>query len=442
MAAATLRGRPPRSRPRPHDVSGFSRDGRRRAALRRRAARGGGGRAHGTPLYVYSRAAIAEAYRAYEPRLRARARTASATRSRPTARAPAAPPGRRWARAPTSSPGCELQAALRAGFPPERIVFSGVGKTDEEIAAAPGGGHRRVQRRERGRDRALVGAGRRPRAAGRPVTPARQPRHRRALASVHLDRPARQQVRRRHRAPRPASWGARARLPGDRDRAACSATSARRSATSSRCGEAAARAGRAVAHAARPRASRCARSTSAAGWASTTRSGDRPRRGRASRTRVLPPLRELPLTRAARARPVAGGAARACCSRASSYVKENHGKRFVIVDAGMNDLLRPALYKAHHRIEPVRGARPRRAAGRRGGARLRDRGLPGPRPRAGAAVSPATLLAVRDAGAYGFAMASNYNMRPRPAEVMDRGRPAAARSAGARRSRTWSSTEV
>jgi diaminopimelate decarboxylase len=99
------------------------------------------------------------------------------------------------------------------------------------------------------------------------------------------------------------------------------------------------------------------------------------------------------------------------------YVKENHGKRFVIVDAGMNDLLRPALYDAKHRIEPV-------IAGERRSRRVdvvgpvcetgdflaRDIELP--------LAGEGDLLAVRDVGAYGFVMASNYNLRPRPAEVM------------------------
>jgi diaminopimelate decarboxylase len=99
------------------------------------------------------------------------------------------------------------------------------------------------------------------------------------------------------------------------------------------------------------------------------------------------------------------------------YVKENHGKRFVIIDAGMNDLLRPALYQAFHRIETVSPATP--SAGpadvvgpvcETGDFLARDRELP--------AVSAGDLLAVRDAGAYAFAMASNYNLRPRAAEVL------------------------
>ncbi len=99
------------------------------------------------------------------------------------------------------------------------------------------------------------------------------------------------------------------------------------------------------------------------------------------------------------------------------YVKENQGRRFVIVDAGMNDLLRPALYQAFHRVEP---ARPR------GGPRA-EVDVVGPvcetgdflaRGRQMELPEPGDLLVVRDTGAYGFAMSSQYNMRPRAAEVL------------------------
>ena len=99
------------------------------------------------------------------------------------------------------------------------------------------------------------------------------------------------------------------------------------------------------------------------------------------------------------------------------YLKQNGEKRFVIVDAGMNDLLRPALYQAHHRIEP---ARPRP-----GPAVVSD--IVGPvcesgdflaRGREVPPLEPGDLLAVRDAGAYAFVMSSNYNMRPRAAEAL------------------------
>lgn len=103
------------------------------------------------------------------------------------------------------------------------------------------------------------------------------------------------------------------------------------------------------------------------------------------------------------------------------YVKEERAKTFVVVDAGMNDLLRPALYQACHPVEPVREApeRPRITADLVGPVcETADCFLSGasmPRPEEG------DLLALRDTGAYGAAMASNYNFRMRPAEVLVEG---------------------
>lgn len=100
------------------------------------------------------------------------------------------------------------------------------------------------------------------------------------------------------------------------------------------------------------------------------------------------------------------------------YVKPGEAKNFAIVDGAMNDLLRPSLYSAYHRIE-LDGA-PRR------GKRL-TYDVVGPicesgdflgKEREFPPIEPGDLLLVRDAGAYGMAMASNYNSRPRPAEVL------------------------
>jgi diaminopimelate decarboxylase len=100
------------------------------------------------------------------------------------------------------------------------------------------------------------------------------------------------------------------------------------------------------------------------------------------------------------------------------YRKKNAEKEFVIVDAAMNDLIRPALYKAHHDIVPLREA-PERGTVRAdvvgpvcesGDFLAKDRDLPN--------VFSGDYLAVCTAGAYGFVQASNYNSRPRPAEVL------------------------
>jgi len=104
------------------------------------------------------------------------------------------------------------------------------------------------------------------------------------------------------------------------------------------------------------------------------------------------------------------------------YRKGNNGKRFLVVDAGMNDLIRPSLYGAHHDIVPVA-----RSNGRKkqtfdvvgpicetGDFFARDRELP--------AVDEGELLAILDTGAYGMSISSNYNTRARAAEVLVDGR--------------------
>jgi diaminopimelate decarboxylase len=98
------------------------------------------------------------------------------------------------------------------------------------------------------------------------------------------------------------------------------------------------------------------------------------------------------------------------------YRKRSGGKQFVIIDAGMNDLLRPSHYNAYHRIEAVTP---------RGGRVTAD--IVGPICESGDFfglqrdvddLRPGDLVAVRSSGAYGFVMSSNYNSRPRAAEVL------------------------
>ena len=106
------------------------------------------------------------------------------------------------------------------------------------------------------------------------------------------------------------------------------------------------------------------------------------------------------------------------------YRKENDGKRFLVVDAAMNDLIRPALYDAYHEIVPV--VQSKDLAAKResvdvvgpvcesGDFFARDRELP--------RVEEGELVAILDAGAYGMVLASNYNTRPRAAEVLVSGK--------------------
>jgi diaminopimelate decarboxylase len=103
------------------------------------------------------------------------------------------------------------------------------------------------------------------------------------------------------------------------------------------------------------------------------------------------------------------------------YEKKGQAKTFKIVDAGMNDLIRPALYEGHHEIVPL--TQPATAARvvvdvvgpicESGDFFCQDRALPDFR--------PGECVALMSAGAYGFAMASNYNSRPLPAEVLVEG---------------------
>jgi diaminopimelate decarboxylase len=99
-------------------------------------------------------------------------------------------------------------------------------------------------------------------------------------------------------------------------------------------------------------------------------------------------------------------------------VKRNGDKRFVVVDAAMNDLIRPALYQAHHEIEPVYVVP---------GAGTITADVVGPvcessdcfaRNRTMPEVKSGDLIAIRTTGAYGFVLSSNYNSRPRPCELL------------------------
>lgn len=123
------------------------------------------------------------------------------------------------------------------------------------------------------------------------------------------------------------------------------------------------------------------------------------------------------------------------------YVKQTDRKRFIIVDAAMNDLIRPAMYESYHEIVPLR---------RTGGAAVasdvvgpicessdwfaKNRPLP--------PVKQGDLLAVLSAGAYGFAMASNYNSRAFAAEVMVDGRRSALVRRRQRLEEIWADEKI
>ena len=99
------------------------------------------------------------------------------------------------------------------------------------------------------------------------------------------------------------------------------------------------------------------------------------------------------------------------------YTKESEARRFIIADAGMNDLARPSLYGSYHAVRPVEEkTRPMLKASlvgpicESGDFLAKDREMP--------AFQPGELVALMSAGAYGFSMSSNYNARPRVAEIL------------------------
>ena len=103
-----------------------------------------------------------------------------------------------------------------------------------------------------------------------------------------------------------------------------------------------------------------------------------------------------------------------------TYIKENEGRYYMILDGGMNDLMRPALYDAFH---PIRHIDHRTGAIRKydivgpvcetGDTFSRDRPIPESR--------PGDLITIMASGAYGFVMASDYNTRPKPPEILVHG---------------------
>jgi diaminopimelate decarboxylase len=137
---------------------------------------------------------------------------------------------------------------------------------------------------------------------------------------------------------------------------------------------------------------------------------------------IVPPLRDLGLRILVEPGRFLVGNAGVLLTRIR-YLKESGEKKFAIVDAGMNDLIRPALYQSYHEIVPVKagsGDSPNRhkidivgPVCESGDFLALDREMP--------EVREDDLLAIMSAGAYGFVMASNYNSRPLPAEALVRG---------------------
>jgi diaminopimelate decarboxylase len=135
---------------------------------------------------------------------------------------------------------------------------------------------------------------------------------------------------------------------------------------------------------------------------------------------IVPPLRDLDIRILVEPGRYLVGNAGVLLTRVS-YLKQTDSKKFVIVDAGMNDLIRPALYQSYHEIVPVKQPRIERER------KISKIDIVGPVCESGdffalaremPEVHEGDLLAIMSAGAYGFVMASNYNSRPLPAEAL------------------------
>jgi len=142
-----------------------------------------------------------------------------------------------------------------------------------------------------------------------------------------------------------------------------------------------------------------------------------PQRAEAYATSVLQPLSDLGVTLLLEPGRAIIGPAGLLLTRVLFH-KQNDGKQFLIVDAAMNDLIRPSLYSAHHDIIPVNRIRSEKKAiydvvgpiCETGDFFARDRELP--------TTQEGELIAILDAGAYGMSITSNYNTRSRPPEVL------------------------
>jgi diaminopimelate decarboxylase len=365
-------------------------------------------REFGTPLYVYSWAAIEESFRRFDaafapvPHLVCYAAKANSSLAILT----------RLARLGSGADvvsGGELKAALQCGIPADRIVFSGVGKTDEEIAS---GADARILafNAESEREIDKIDAIARERGAvarvALRVNPDIDARSHPYISTglkenkfgVDIAR-AREIFEKARRLPNLRMVGVQAHIGSQILEAGPLAETARELAALAAI----------LAGAGFPIESLDIGGGIGIGEASLS--------PEAYAAAVLPCLNGKPFRVLIEPGRAITGRAGALLTRVQ-YVKEERGRTFIVADAGMNDLLRPALYQAAHPIESVKPAAENRLVTadivgpvcETADCFLRDARIARP--------DEGDLLAIRDAGAYGFAMASNYNLRARPAEVL------------------------
>lgn len=364
----------------------------------------------GTPLYLYSRYALEQAYRDYQqafaPVPHRICYALKANGSGQLLRVLAA----LGAGADVVS-GFELHAALRAGFPPGHIVFSGVGKTEEELrlAVRTGIGEFNAESEEEVRRLSRVAAAEKAIAhVTLRVNPDIDARSHPYISTGMRDNKfgvdiaaAPAMLARLRDLPNIALVGVQSHIGSQvSDLSPLGEAAAALSSLSRRLMDE----GYAL------------RTIDIGGGLGLDYASDSGPLPSALAAVVLPHLRDLGLTVLLEPGRSIVGRAGVLLTRVL-YLKESYGKLFVVVDAGMNDLVRPALYDAFHRVEAVQA----------GGGAARRVDVVGPvcetsdflaRDREMEVPQAGDLLAVRDAGAYGFSMASNYNMRARPAEVL------------------------
>ncbi|MEO8431249.1 MAG: diaminopimelate decarboxylase [Acidobacteriota bacterium] len=364
----------------------------------------------GTPVYVYSRALVEESFRRFDaafsrvPHLVCYATKANSNLSLLSAIAALG------AGADVVSGG-ELRAALESGFPPDRVVFSGVGKTEDEIRYGVERGilafNAESDREIEKIDAAASAAGRVVRVAMR-VNPDIDPRSHPYISTglkhnkfgVDISR-ALDIYESTRRFPHLKMTGIQAHIGSQISDPRPLGETARE-----------------LGLLARELLSRgfpleTLDVGGGIGIASADGPGMSPEEYAAA---VLPHVEGLPLRLLIEPGRAIVGKAGVLVTRVL-YRKRNAGKEFVITDAALNDLIRPALYGAIHPIEPV---------GPPSGTPI-VADVVGPicetsdffaRELPMAGVAEGDLLAIRDAGAYGFAMSSNYNFRGRAPEVL------------------------
>ena len=366
----------------------------------------------GTPAYVYSKAALLESYRAYDDAFAEVPHVVCYSIKANANLGVLATLARAGAGADIVSGG-ELFRALRAGFPPSRIIFSGVGKTRDEMRDALEAEILMFNVESLSELRTLDEVARemgvRAPVALRvnpDVDPQTHPYIATGLKTSKFGIPFAQALEAYEEA---ASLkgvevvGADMHIGSQLTRAAPFADAVARLAS--------------LVKALRERAI-AIRTVDVGGGLGIRHREETPPTHREYAIALLPALRELGVTVLLEPGRSIVGNAGVLLTRVL-YRKDTGDKKFVVIDAAMNDLIRPPLYDSYHEVRPVSEARlggPTEKVDvvgpicESGDFLAKDREL--------ARTAEGDLLAVMSAGAYGFAMASNYNTRPRAAEVL------------------------